>query len=197
MWTEGESHGQPQNFAVAIGLFVMPLLFSVAPVHAIAGAVSMLASFALFFGGSSRNNLLGIMGAILIMILAPLAAALVQMAISRTRKYAADAGGNENCGNPLWLANGLDRMERGAASIGNQRAEANPVTAHMFIIYPCIAVRSIICFRPTPIRPIASNVCAPWPVRPARGAGAARAPGDSLTRELSPLVWRDGITGPQ
>ena len=62
MWTEGESHGQPQYFAVAIGLFVMPLLFSVAPVHAIAGAVSMLASFALYFGGSSRNNPLGIVG---------------------------------------------------------------------------------------------------------------------------------------
>ena len=137
------------------------------------------------------------MGTILIMILAPLAAALVQMPISRTREYAADARGNENCGDPLWLANRLDMIERSAASIGNQEAEANPATTHMFIIYPCIAVRSIICFLPTPVRPIASNICAPWPVRPARGAGAARVPGDSLTRELSPLVWRDGITRPQ
>ena len=102
----------------------------------IAGAVSMLASFALFFGGSSRNIPLGIVGTILIMILAALAAALVQMAISRTREYAADAGGAEICGNPLWLANALDRMERGAASIDNQEAEANPSTAHMFIINP-------------------------------------------------------------
>ena len=76
------------------------------------------------------------MGTILILILAPLAAALVQMAISGTREYAADAGGADNCGNPLWLANALDRMERGPASIDNQEAEANPATAHMFIINP-------------------------------------------------------------
>jgi heat shock protein HtpX len=102
----------------------------------IAGAVSMLANFAFFFGGNSRNNPLGIVGTILIMILAPLAAALVQMAISRTREYAADAGGAEICGNPLWLANALERMERGAMAIDNEEAEANPATAHMFIINP-------------------------------------------------------------
>ena len=102
----------------------------------IAGAVSMLANFALFFGGSSRNNPLGIVGAILIMILAPLAAAVVQMAISRTREYAADAGGAEICGNPLWLAAALARLEQGAEAIDNDQAEANPATAHMFIINP-------------------------------------------------------------
>jgi heat shock protein HtpX len=101
----------------------------------IAGAVSMLANFALFFGGN-RNNPLGLVGTILIMILAPMAAALVQMAISRTREYAADAGGAEICGNPLWLANALETMERGAATIDNHEAEANPATAHMFIINP-------------------------------------------------------------
>ena len=101
----------------------------------IAGAVSMLANFALFFGGN-RNNPLGIVGAILIMILAPMAAALVQMAISRTREYAADAGGAEICGNPLWLASALETMERGATVIDNEEAEANPATAHMFIINP-------------------------------------------------------------
>lgn len=102
----------------------------------IAGAVSMLANFAFFFGGSSRNNPLGIVGTILIMILAPMAAALVQMAISRTREYAADAGGAEICGNPLWLANALERMEHSATAIDNEEAEANPATAHMFIINP-------------------------------------------------------------
>jgi heat shock protein HtpX len=102
----------------------------------IAGAVGMLANFALFFGGSSRNNPLGIVGAILIMILAPLAAALVQMAISRTREYAADAGGAEICGNPLWLADALGKLERGAEAVDNREAEANPATAHMFIINP-------------------------------------------------------------
>ncbi|MEE8332867.1 MAG: M48 family metalloprotease, partial [Alphaproteobacteria bacterium] len=61
----------------------------------IAGAISMLANFALFFGHGARNNPLGLIGTILIMILAPMAAMLVQMAISRTREYAADRAGAE------------------------------------------------------------------------------------------------------
>ena len=102
----------------------------------IAGAISMLATFAMFFGGNSRNNPLGMVGTILIMILAPIAAALVQMAISRTREYAADTAGAEICGHPLWLASALDKLEQGAAAIDNEEAEANPATAHMFIINP-------------------------------------------------------------
>jgi len=103
----------------------------------IAGAVGMLANFAFFFGhGENRNNPLGIVGAILIMILAPLAAALVQMAISRTREYAADAGGAEICGHPLWLAGALAKLEQGTKAIENGVAEANPATAHMFIVNP-------------------------------------------------------------
>jgi len=102
----------------------------------VAGAISMLANFALFFGSGRRDNPLGIVGTILIMILAPLAAMLVQMAISRSREYAADRGGAEICGHPLWLANALERMERGARAIDNEAAEANPATAHMFIINP-------------------------------------------------------------
>ena len=102
----------------------------------IAGAISMLATFAMFFGGNSRNNPLGFIGTILIMIVAPVAAALVQMAISRTREYSADAGGAEICGNPLWLASALEKLERGAEVIDNDQAEANPATAHMFIINP-------------------------------------------------------------
>ncbi|WP_340116277.1 zinc metalloprotease HtpX [Pelagibius sp. 7325] len=101
----------------------------------IAGAISMLANFGLFFG-DNRNNPLGIFGAILVMILAPLAAALVQMAISRTREYAADRGGAEICGQPLWLASALEKIERSARGIDNRTAEGNPATAHMFIINP-------------------------------------------------------------
>lgn len=101
----------------------------------IAGALSMLANFALFFG-NNRNNPLGIVGTILVMILAPMAAMLVQMAISRTREYGADAGGAEICGNPMWLARALDKLERGAQSIDNHAAEDNPATAHMFIVNP-------------------------------------------------------------
>ncbi|SLN55670.1 hypothetical protein ROJ8625_02792 [Roseivivax jejudonensis] len=105
-----------------------------------AGAISMLANFALFFGGR-REGGLGIVGALLMMILAPLAAALVQMAISRTREYAADRAGAEICGNPLWLASALERISAGAARIDNDAAERNPATAHMFIVNPLHAHR--------------------------------------------------------
>ncbi len=101
----------------------------------IAGALSMLANFALFFG-SNRNNPLGIIGTIAVMILAPFAAMLVQMAISRTREYGADAGGAEICGNPMWLASALQKLEQGARTIDNDIAEDNPATAHMFIVNP-------------------------------------------------------------
>jgi len=100
-----------------------------------AGAISMLANFALFFGGN-RNSGLGIVGSIAMMILAPMAAMLVQMAISRTREYAADRGGAEICGNPDWLADALEKLEAGSQRIDNQAAENNPATAHMFIINP-------------------------------------------------------------
>lgn len=103
----------------------------------IAGALSMLANFGLFFGGGdNRNNPLGIVGVILIMILAPMAAMMVQMAISRTREYEADRIGSEICGQPLWLASALDKLEQGAKRIDNVRAENNPATAHMFIVNP-------------------------------------------------------------
>ena len=107
----------------------------------VAGAISMLATFAMFFGGN-RNNPLGLIGTILIMILAPIAAMLVQMAISRTREYAADHAGAEICGHPLWLASALGKLERGAQQIDNPEAEKNPATAHMFIVNPLHA-RSI------------------------------------------------------
>lgn len=100
-----------------------------------AGAISMLANFAMFFGGS-RNNPLGIVGVILMMILAPMAAAIVQMAVSRTREYEADRIGAEICGNPLWLSSALANLHRGASRIDNDSAEANPQTAHMFIVNP-------------------------------------------------------------
>jgi heat shock protein HtpX len=99
-----------------------------------AGAISMLANFALFFGGSRER--MGVAGTILLMILAPLAASLVQMAISRSREYEADRVGAEICGNPLWLASALEGIQRTASRIDNIAAERNPATAHMFIINP-------------------------------------------------------------
>lgn len=104
----------------------------------IAGAISMLANFAMFFGHSQdrENRGPGLIGSIAIMFLAPLAASLVQMAISRTREYAADRGGAEISGDPLALASALARLEQGATQIDNPVAENNPATAHMFIINP-------------------------------------------------------------
>ncbi len=100
-----------------------------------AGAISMLANFALFFGGN-RNNGMGLIGTLALMILAPLGAALVQMAISRGREYEADRVGAEICGNPLWLASALGKISGLAARIDNETAERNPATAHMFIVNP-------------------------------------------------------------
>ena len=102
----------------------------------IAGAISMLANFAMFFGGRDRNNPLGFVGTLLLMILAPLAAMLVQMAISRTREYAADREGAQIAGNPLWLARALEKIEAYARGIPNPHAEAHPETAHLFIVNP-------------------------------------------------------------
>ena len=102
----------------------------------IAGAISMLANFGLFFGGGGRNNPLGIVGVLLVAILAPLAAMLVQTAISRTREYEADAGGAEISGKPLALASALEKIEQMARGIDNNAAEANPASAHLFIINP-------------------------------------------------------------
>ncbi|MBJ3777638.1 zinc metalloprotease HtpX [Acuticoccus mangrovi] len=105
----------------------------------IAGAISMLANFAFFFGGN-RNNPLGFVGVLVTVIVAPLAAMLVQMAISRTREYAADRRGAEICGDPMWLASALAKLERGRA-VPNEEAEAVPATAHMFIINPLSGAR--------------------------------------------------------
>jgi heat shock protein HtpX len=103
----------------------------------LAGAISMLANFAFFFSGRrDNNNPLGFIGVLIAMIVAPLAAMLVQLAISRTREYSADRRGAEICGNPLWLASALGKIARSAGHIPNYDAERNPATAHMFIINP-------------------------------------------------------------
>lgn len=100
-----------------------------------AGAISMLANFAMFFG-NSRDRQGGIIGTLAVMIFAPLMAALVQMAISRSREYEADRIGAEICGRPDWLASALQKIEHFAKGIDNPVAEANPALAHMFIINP-------------------------------------------------------------
>ncbi|MCP9628641.1 zinc metalloprotease HtpX [Rhodopseudomonas palustris] len=101
-----------------------------------AGAISMIAQFGMFFGGNRNNNGPGILGSLALMILAPLGAMLVQMAISRTREYAADEMGARICGQPMWLASALRKIEAAAHQVPNVDAERAPATAHMFIINP-------------------------------------------------------------
>jgi heat shock protein HtpX len=106
----------------------------------IAGAISMFANllqFGFLFGRNrSNNNPLGWIGALAAILLAPFAAMLVQMAISRSREYEADRIGAITCGNPLWLASALGRIHAVAAEVPNEDAEAVPAAAHMFIINP-------------------------------------------------------------
>lgn len=106
----------------------------------IAGAIGMLAHFAFFFGGArsedERGSPGGMAGAIAMMILAPLAATLVQLAISRGREFEADRGGAEISGNPLGLASALEKLEAGAQALPNVQAEQHPATAHLFIVNP-------------------------------------------------------------
>jgi heat shock protein HtpX len=101
----------------------------------IAGAIGMLSQFAFFFRGN-RDNPMGPLGVLVAVIVAPLAAGIVQMAISRTREYEADRIGAEICRQPLWLASALAKIQRAASRIDMNSAERNPASAHMFIINP-------------------------------------------------------------
>jgi heat shock protein HtpX len=103
----------------------------------IAGAIGMLANLAFFFGPrNERQAPLGGLGVLLVMLLAPVAAALVQMAISRTREYSADRTGAELSGNPLALASALTKIEALAHGTVVPAAESHPATAHLFIVNP-------------------------------------------------------------
>jgi len=105
-----------------------------------AGAISMLANFAMFFGGRDEegrpaNPIVGIAVA----ILAPLAASIIQMAISRAREFEADRGGAEICGDPQALASALTKIHRYAQGIPLEAAERHPETAQMMIMNPLSA----------------------------------------------------------
>lgn len=101
----------------------------------IAGAISALANIAFFFGGD-RDRPTGLIGTIALAILAPIAAALVQMAISRGREYEADKAGAEISNDPEALADALRKIDAYAKGLPNYEAERNPATSHMFIINP-------------------------------------------------------------
>jgi len=124
----------------------------------VAGAISMLAQFGLFFGGSRGRGGAGLIGAIAAALLAPFAAMLIQMLISRTREYSADRLGGAICGNPLWLAAALDKISQPAVHTEMASAERNPATAHMFIVNPLSGHRmdSLFATHPSPANRIAA-----------------------------------------
>ncbi|MEM5431905.1 zinc metalloprotease HtpX [Cupriavidus oxalaticus] len=102
-----------------------------------AGAISALANMAMFFGGRDENgNRTNPIASIAVAILAPLAASLIQMAISRAREFEADRGGAEISGDPQALASALDKIHRYAQGIPFQAAEEHPATAQMMIMNP-------------------------------------------------------------
>ncbi|MGA7951083.1 MAG: zinc metalloprotease HtpX [Thiobacillaceae bacterium] len=105
----------------------------------VAGAISMLANFGMFFGGSDRDRGGNPVIAIIVLILAPIAAMLIQLAISRSREFGADAGGAEISGDPEALAMGLRKIEAYAKGQPMPTAEMHPETAQMMIINPLSA----------------------------------------------------------
>jgi heat shock protein HtpX len=108
----------------------------------IAGAITLIAKQAMFFGrggdsnGGGGNKLAGGVGAILMLVLAPLAATLIQLAVSRSREYAADEAGARLCQHPLWLASALEKLENENQQNPMPTAQDHPETAHMFIVNP-------------------------------------------------------------
>ncbi len=104
-----------------------------------AGAIAMMGNMLLFTGGREGRG--GMLGGIIAMVLAPIAAVMVQMAISRTREYEADREGAEICGQPLALASALNRIAQMAGRSMNVPAERNPASAALFIINPLHGMR--------------------------------------------------------
>ena len=146
----------------------------------IAGAISMLGNFAMFSGLSGNrdsNNGFGLIGTMAMVILAPIAALLVQMAISRTREYAADNLGAQISGEPLALASALNKIASIAHMVPNEAAEHQPATAHMFIINPLSGARmdNLFATHPATENRIAAlqQLAAAFGMRPAAPAAAA------------------------
>jgi heat shock protein HtpX len=148
----------------------------------VAGAISMLAQFGLFFGGGRDRGPLGLIGVLVAALAAPFAAMLIQMLISRTREYAADRAGAQICGQPLWLASALEKIAGGARRAELETAEADPATAHMFIVNPLAGRRmdGLFSTHPDPanriaaLREMAREMPDDRPAPPPRGASARR-----------------------
>jgi heat shock protein HtpX len=168
----------------------------------LAGAISMIGNFAMFAGGGRDGERPNPIVLIAAMVVAPLAAALVQMAISRTREYGADAAAAEISGKPLRLASALEKLSVAAARIPNPVAARNPAAAHLYIVKPGIGgvADSLFSTHPAPanriaaLEAIAGTVIAPavspqgtastepWPRRRPSALGITRPDGRSGRR---------------
>lgn len=146
----------------------------------IAGAISMLGNIAMFAGDRENRNPIAVIAAV---ILAPLAAALVQMAISRTREYGADAAAAEISGKPLRLASALAKLSQAAARIPNPVAERNPAAAHLYIVKPGVGgvADSLFSTHPAPENRIAALEAMAGSVGP-----TLEAPADPWPRRRGP-----------
>jgi heat shock protein HtpX len=154
----------------------------------IAGAISMLGNFAMFAGHGENRNPLAMIAAV---IVAPLAAMLVQMAISRTREYGADRAGAVISGKPMALATALKKLAAGAARIPNPYAARNPAAAQLYIVEPLIGggMDNLFSTHPNPgnriaaLAKIAHEMGADRPAGvPARGAARSVSALDPLNR---------------
>jgi heat shock protein HtpX len=169
----------------------------------VAGAISMMANIAqwgmIFGGGRDRNNGLGVIGLLLGIILAPLAALLIQMLISRTREYSADRLGAEICGQPLWLASALGKISGYAARVEMPSAERNPASAHLFIVNPLAGRRfdSLFATHPaTENRIAALREMAAGGGSAGGGGGFVAAPSARPAPPRTPRVGRSRAAGP-
>jgi heat shock protein HtpX len=159
----------------------------------IAGAISMLAQFGLFFGGHRDNNGFGLIGTLILVILAPIAAMIVQMAISRTREYAADDLGGRISGNPRALASALAKIAGAAERIENATAEHNPATAHLFIVNPLSGARMDNLFSTHPATENRIAALEQLAIKLGRSRSAGRTTATSVPR-TGP--WSTGARGP-
>ncbi|WP_127143124.1 zinc metalloprotease HtpX [Pelagibacterium montanilacus] len=166
----------------------------------LAGAVSMLAQFGLFFGGRDNDSPVGLVGTIAMVLLAPIAAALVQMAVSRTREYEADKVGAAICGDPMALASALGKISQMAKRQHNMQAERAPAMAHMYIANPLSGARmdNLFATHPDPANRIAAlEAMAENPDIVGGGFSAPRRVEPSPARSRSTPGWRTPGTRPR
>lgn len=162
----------------------------------LSGAIGMLASFGFFFGGGRDENgrPASPVFAIAAMFLAPLAASLIQMAISRSREFEADRMGAEISGHPLWLASALARLHAGTQAIPNATAEAHPAMAHLYIDNPLARGGMASLFSTHP--PMAERIARLQAMAAQRGDGRM-GEGSAPAAAAAPLPVRAGGSVPQ